>query len=76
LTYQTYGEYVEPVQSFWQWLQESWEEFIIQYSGGLLTISDAMFSAFCGLFCDWMRGRVHEYFERNIEQIKKRRSRS
>jgi hypothetical protein len=76
LTYQTYEEYVKPAQTFWEWLQESWEEFVIQYSGGLKTLSDATFNFFCSMFCDWMRGCIHDYLESNIEQMKERRSHS
>jgi hypothetical protein len=76
VTESVYAEqYFNPVLDFWDWLRQSWEEFVIRYSGGIMTVSDVTFNVLCGIFCDWMRQNIHEYLERNIEQMKKRQQR-
>jgi hypothetical protein len=57
----------------WNFMQDSWENFIIQNNLMVAIGSDALFDFFCKMFCESMRYQLQAFIRNYTAEIQRRR---
>lgn len=63
----------DQITDAWNFMQDSWENFIIQNNLWVAIESDALFDFFCRMFCQSMRPQLQTFIRNYTEEIERRR---
>jgi hypothetical protein len=67
----------DPITDLMKFMQDSWENFVIQNNLLVAVGSDALFDYFCKMFCEIMRPQIQQIIRAYTSEIeRKRRSQS